>query len=107
MPTIKFSAPYSKFPPDPDPSTLLDVFVVDRDALSHHFVAYDTHFVGGGHYRLPQGKLLVLLLRSESGAIWTTIRRMTPEKEAYYRSLRGKSIRIEIVNLNESLGTYL
>ena len=106
MPTIKFSHPYSKMPSRADPSTLLEVVVVDRDDLSPQFIAYDTHIVGGGHYNPPVGKLLMLLLQAESGELWTTIRRCTTSKHDYYRSLRGKSVRIEIVELNKSLGDY-
>ena len=107
MPVIRFSHTYSKIPPRPDPSTLLEVFVVDRCDLHDGFVEYDTHIVAGGNYPLPSGKVLVLLLQSESGALWTTIRRFTDDKCEYYRGLRGKTVEIVIDEVNASLTTYL
>lgn len=92
MKTIKFSHEYVKFPPDDDPSVLLEVFTVDVKDLSSMFLEYDTKIVGGGRYPLPKrGAFLVLLLYQASNKhLWTTIRRQTPEKEAYYRSLIGR-----------------
>lgn len=89
MPAIKFSHRYHKMPPDPDPSRLIEVLVANRATLHSAFVEYDTAIIGGGNYPLPSGKVLVLLLQAESGELWTTIRRWTPDKEQYYRGLRG------------------
>lgn len=89
MPAIKFSHRYRKMPPDPNPSRLLGVLVANRATLHSAFVEYDTAIIGGGNYPLPSGKVLVLLLQAESGELWTTIRRWTPDKEQYYRGLRG------------------
>lgn len=107
MATIKFSHRYTKLPPRPDPSYLLEVFVVDRSDLHSSFIDYDTHIVDGGNFKIPIGKVLVLLLQSESGAIWTTIRRFTDDKYEYYKSLRGRSVHIDIAEVNDSLLTYL
>lgn len=104
--SIKFSHNYTKFPNNPDPSTLLEVFVVDHD-LHGAFVRYDTSIIGGGNYRLPSGKKLVLLLQSVDGVLWTTIRRHTDDKEAYYRRLRGKPIGIVMTPpVNQSLDIF-
>ena len=92
MKSIKFSRVYRKFPPDDDPSTLLHVFTVDVTELSPAFIDYDTTDEFGDKYPLPKsGLVLVLLLyQSCNRHLWTTIRRQTPRKEAYYRSMIGK-----------------
>jgi hypothetical protein len=59
-------------------------------------VEYDTAIIGGGNYPLPSGKVLVLLLQAESGEVWTTIRRWTPDKEQYYRGLRGMRLAVVV-----------
>ena len=107
MATIRFAHVYSKLPPDPSPSTLLEVFTVNVDDLHPNFVEYDTRIVDGGNYPLPVGKVLVLLLQSESGALFTTIRRCTPSKREHYRGLRGKMVEIDVVEVNHLLDTYL
>jgi len=106
MATIRFSHPYSKLPPNPDPSTLLEVLTADRDDLHRWFIEYDTHIIGGGHYSPPTGKLIMLLLQSCDGELFTTIRRFTPEKHAYYKRLRGKPVNIVVEESKESLSAY-
>lgn len=107
MKSIRFSHIYAKLPANPDPSTLLEVFTVQRDDLCSGFVEYDTRIKDGGNYDLPAGKLLVLLLKSAHNDIWTTIRRHTPDKESYYRGLRGQKMSIVISETNKSLNAYL
>ena len=94
MKSIKFSHIYDKFPPGRGPSMLLEVFTVDVKDLSSEFLEYDTKITGGGRYPLPKnGSHLVLLLyQASTKHLWTTIRRQTPEKEAYYRSLIGSEL---------------
>lgn len=77
---------------------LLQVFIVDRADLSETFVAYDTEIERTGeYYSLPKGKLLVLFLIPCYGSgAFTTIRRWTPAKEKYYKSLMGKEFVLEI-----------
>ena len=103
---IKFSHAYSKMPKNPSHSRLLEVFTVDRSDLHRCFVDYDTKIKLAGNYKLPSGKLLVLLLLTESGELFSTIRRYTEEKELYYRGLRCKNVKIDIVESNESLIKY-
>lgn len=105
-PVIKFSNLYSKMPDDPSPSTLLEVFVVDDD-LYQGFIDYDTQIDGGGHYKLPKGKKLVLLLQTMDDILWTTVRRHTSCKDAYYRGERGSVFNIVITETNKSLNEYL
>lgn len=99
MAKIKFSHRYQKMPHGCERSQLLEVLVADKKDLSERFIRYDT-FYGKGFYELPNGKLLILLLRSLSDrfpdALWTTVRRWTPEKEAYYRRMRGEIFDIVI-----------
>ncbi len=103
MNKIKFSHKYEKMPSDVSETILLDVFVVDR--ISERFKVYDTlikgknPFYSESYFKLPSGKLLILLLKSNV-FIWTTIRRWTPEKETYYRSIIGNDVIIEVNNEN-------
>ena len=88
---IKFSNEYQKHPDGWEESTLLEVLVCNIDELSKPFLEYDTTFKNGGRYPLPRkGKFMILLLLSKSGHLWTTIRRHTPRKEAYYTLCIGK-----------------
>ena len=99
MNSIRFSQQgYIKLPYDASVSRLLEVFKVKTDVLHEAFVEYDTTYlvdvldVNGEtrRYTLPKGKVLVLLLLSPSGELWTTIRRYTPRKYEYYMRNRGK-----------------
>lgn len=107
MQAIKFSHVYSKMPRQPDPSLLLEVFVTDRDDLSDGFVEYDTRIHGGGEYPLPNGELLVLVLMTYDGILWTTVRRSTPDKKSYYRGLRGQHVNILMHPTNHSMSDYI
>lgn len=99
MAKIKFSHRYQKMPHGFERSQLLEVLIADKNDLSESFKNYDT-FYHQGFYELPKGKLLILLLRSQSShypdSLWTTVRRWTPEKEAYYRRMRGEVFDIVI-----------
>jgi hypothetical protein len=96
---IKFSHHYLKMPRDYQASTLLEVFVVHVETLSHAFLNYDATKDDGTLYQVPKsGYVLVLLLcTSINTELWTTIRRHTPEKEAYYRGLVGTMQECKIV----------
>ena len=104
MRTIKFSHEYKKMPEGFENSILMEVLIADRADLHTGFIEYDTAIVGGGNYSPPRGKLLVLLLMAHKSAeLWTTVRRWTPEKEAYYRGLRGKHVRCKVIIKNKRL----
>jgi len=97
---IKFSHRYYKMPVCVKNTYLLEVLTADRKDLILGFIIYDTEYPKG-HYELPKGKLLVLLLLTPIKAgkenyLWTTIRRWTPEKEKYYKSLRGSQVEVVI-----------
>ena len=93
MRKIKFSHEYAKMPEGFERSTLMEVLIADRSDLCPEFIEYDTAIIAAGNYPLPRGKLLVLLLQTDTTLeLWTTIRRWTAEKEKYYRSLRGEFV---------------
>lgn len=81
---------------------LLEVFAVERRDLSQAFVEADTLIYesndGGARefYQLADGRQLVLLFRSSEGFLFTTVRRWTHAKEAYYRGQRGQPYRVII-----------
>lgn len=77
-------------------SVLLEVINVNLEDLSKYFLDYDTD---GGAYSLPKnGEYLLLIFQGKSG-IFTTIRRRTPQKEQYYRSLIGAIFDVEVPEL--------
>jgi hypothetical protein len=109
MKQIKFSHKYYKLPMNVGTATLLQVLTINKEDLSPEFVEYDTSYPANGkyseegtpdkHYPLPNGKLLLLIL--QTGWIWTTIRRWTPEKERYYRGSIGETFNIAIEEASE------
>ena len=104
MNKIKFSHEYTKMPVSYNPTFLMDVLTTTTDQLSKEFISYDTTYMDFKglipeikNYMLPKGKIIILILLSDSTKrLWTTIRRWTPEKEAYYRSIRGQQVEIVI-----------
>lgn len=98
MPKIKFSHMYDKFPPGFTKSRLIEVIPVNLEDLSTDFRIYDTQYTEGpvtNWYPLPmKGKYMILLLYSEGGHLWTTIRSQLGmkgiDKLAYYRSKIGE-----------------
>ena len=98
---IYFSHEYEKSPPDHEVSQLLEVFDIQSQDMSEVFIKYDTeiktfqdpasdNIEPRKYFKLPAGSLIVLLLKSHKGHLWTTIRRSTLEKRAYYLSKRGQ-----------------
>ena len=82
------------------PTHLTDVELVNLEDLDPAFLEADTAIRGGGHYPLPKkGKFMILWLFTTDGIAahrWQTIRRWTPEKEAYYRKHVGEAVRIGV-----------
>ena len=101
---IKFSHKYDKMPPGFQHSKLLDVLPVNLEVLSLDFILYDTSYTEGGegkNYPLPaKGAYMVLLLLTQSGCLWTTIRSQRGsggrDKLAYYRGLIGQWVECEV-----------
>ena len=104
MITIEFSHWYKKFPKsfEGTKTSLVGVKVVNLEDLDKKFIEEDTAILGGGHYELPAtGKYMILgLITTKVGVrcihVWQTIRRYTPEKEAYYRAHVNEEVRIEV-----------
>lgn len=108
---IKFSHRYSKMPLLSETKThLMEVFCSNANDLHEQFKKWDSHIAGEdphdlkkSYYKLPCGKVLILLLQTEDDSniypskyIWTTIRPYTSEKEKYYREVRGQQVEIVI-----------
>lgn len=95
-PSIKLSHHYCKLPEGFEESALLDVLRVKLEWLSGDLLRYDTAYVNAAgdmaYYPLPpKGEYLLLLLTPRlEFSLWTTIRRATPAKEAYYRKNIGQ-----------------
>lgn len=88
---VTFSHKYTKMPHDWHKSKLLQVFKDLSERLSADFVHYDTEQDDGNHYKLPHGPVIILLLQTiESKQIWTTVRRHTDAKYAWYKSQEGQ-----------------
>lgn len=113
MHKIKFSHRYLKMKDGFERSTLLDVLPVDLKNLSIRFLEYDTVYEDAAgnqdHYRLPRrGAYMILILQNHTigynGHVWTTIRRRTPEKEAYYRGLIGQEVECVVSEAGEVKG---
>ena len=99
---IKFSHWYPKLPEMSDRALLMQVFEIDRKDISPVFLEYDTKYFHGDHgedryYKLPDGKLIVLLFYGNDDTVFTTIRRYTPGKFDYYKSCEGKRFKICIL----------
>lgn len=98
MITIKFSHEYQKFPVGWQTSLLLDVIPIKLESLSEPFRNWNTSYKEDGlinHYPLPsKGDYMMLMLISQSGngCLWTTIRRQTDSKLAYYKSHIGEIV---------------
>lgn len=106
---IRFSHEYLKMPTinemPPKRALLLDCIQVEKDRLSKEFTEYDTAYLDLEqqdiqYYKLPAGRLILLLLKS-GDHLWTTIRRFTEEKWGYYRSNIGQEFEIVIGNEEE------
>ena len=100
MNTIKFSHRYTKLPDtinSGDEVTLLEVLNSRFQDLHTVFIRYDATTDKGDLYPLPKtGGCLVLIFQFNND-IFTTVRRETPEKEKYYKDLRGEVLRLEIM----------
>ena len=101
---IKFSHIYTKQPRDYQTSKLIDVLPVRLEDLSLDFILYDTAYLDGGegkNYPLPEkGAYMILLLLTQSGCLWTTIRSQRGsggrDKLAYYRGKIGEWVECEV-----------
>lgn len=104
---LKFDYEYAKMPEDVSKTCLLEVIKTHYDQLHSMFKVYDTEH-DDGYYPLPNTDLLLLILMSYekniSGGynevVWTTLRRYSEEKMAYYISEIGNEIELELLEIN-------
>jgi len=107
MKAIKFSHAYQKLLDSHndviETATLLQVISIDLADLSQCFLNYDTD---NGAYQLPsKGKYLMLIFLKEHEDyttdlnLFTTLRRQTPAKEAFYQSQIGRVFEIIVEKL--------
>lgn len=84
---------------------VFQIFVCDYKELGEKYKKWDTAFTNEKgeleYYPLPKGKLIVISILTSSAELkeafnWNTIRRWTPQKEKYYRSLIDQEVKIEI-----------
>ena len=73
-----------------DPVMLLQVLEGFDTNLSQSFIDYDTTYGNNEQYELPKGRLIILVFKDLLGYVFTTIRRWTPKKEAYYKEQMGE-----------------
>ena len=78
---------------------LLDIVNIKLEDMSKEFLDYDTE---KGTFPLPKsGEYMMLIFLKDNGYqgtnLMTTLRRRTPEKEKYYRSLIGQWLEVEFV----------
>ena len=105
MQSIKFSHHCVKMPDNVKNNSivrLIEVLNSKFEDLHESYIEYDTRTVKGDMYPLPKkGDCLVLLflgdgLSFDSAELFTTVRRSTPDKERYYKGLRGQELIVSI-----------
>jgi hypothetical protein len=101
--TIKFSHVYQKLLYHNQVirrARLVEVLNVKLEQLSGPFIDYDTD---DGMFKLPEkGQYLLLMFVAQGNYLFTTIRRWTPPKEAYYRKCINDVFEIEVPEDNET-----
>jgi hypothetical protein len=99
-PIIRFSHDYFKIMGIEKEANLLHVFRTHYDKLDKDFIGYDTCYEDEKgnllYYQLPKAELLCLLFFSKNGELFTTLRRWTPSKEEFYKSMVGKWFKVII-----------
>jgi len=96
MNNIKFLHHYPKIYGQSS-AELLKVKICDRSDLDDHFVEYDTVYLSYAamdHYSLPTGPLLVLVFLGDKNIPFTTVKRWTVNKAAYYLRNLNKQFKI-------------
>lgn len=105
MPSIKFSHQYPKLH-NQTTAQLLAIRILAAQSVNRNksLIEYDTKFFdlknnGYGYYELPQiGSLIQLIFVGDKEIPFCTLRRWTPDKVAYYKSLIGTTFKIEITS---------
>ena len=97
-PQIKFSHNYLKFGSLLMPFTarLVGIALVDSEKLTGAFIDYETAFrrEDGSieYYKLPKGKLIMLVFFAENRNVFTTLRPYTEDKLRYYATCTGGKV---------------
>ena len=83
-----------------EPVTLVQVWNTNTTELTDEFIEYDTVYFENGekknyHLQVPM-ICMVLFFVDSSGKLFTTIRRTTPNKEAYYNTSIGSDFELVI-----------
>ncbi len=96
---IKFSRKYDKLSDNLGgwlrESMLIAVQEINLEEMSEAFLGYDTD---NGSYKLPKkgAYLMLIFLKPDGCNLFTTLRRLTPEKFNYYHDAIGQVFNIEI-----------
>ncbi len=111
MREIKFSHEYHKllgirYDDINNVATLLEVIDINLEDLSNTMRNYDTCYSENDdikYYPLPKkGQYLLLIFimhdTSFSMGVFTTIRRSTPQKREYYKSIIGEPFKVVLLN---------
>lgn len=88
-------------------SWITEVKLIDYKDLTPEDIKRDTETIDGEFYQLPKTKLIEIVIMSAqsynketdyvTGAqFWATMRRYTPQKYEYYKSLVKQEIKIEL-----------
>ena len=105
MRVIKFSFPFPKLFYKGQliqQAKLLDVHEVELSNLSAELLDYDT---ATGAYQLPKSGTYLMLIFLKPGGLdlFTTLRRSTPEKLRYYKSLIGEIMAVDVAQSSVSV----
>ena len=99
-PIIRFSHQYPKLPEGIKSAVLLAVQETTKEHLPKSFLIYDSGYYENGElkfYPIPPGQVLFLCFWHEpTEELFPTVRRWTPEKARYYRSLVGEEFEVVI-----------
>ena len=94
---IKFSHSYPKIHGQKN-AQLIHVRRLEASNLHEDLIEYDTRTSTGEYYALPKGLLLQLVFMGDKGIPFCTLRRHTPDKEAYYRASVGMMFEVKVVS---------
>jgi hypothetical protein len=111
MPDLKFSHDYYKLPPNWEntKAILLEGIKVKLEQQTEQLLEYDTQIReppnkahGIDHYTLPdKGDYLLLIFQHETGAVFTTLRRWTKQKEEYYANAGSAVLEFTLIRTRD------
>jgi len=93
-PKIRFGHNFKKLNCEKS-AELRDVILIDLEKQAKTFLEYDTE----GIYNLPRrGRYIALVFLGENGTLFTTLRKYTEKKYAYYVAHMYESFEIAVEN---------